>query len=341
MKVLNTQEKYFVSEKFMIIAYLSEKKFKPEIIRFDNQNTLNSALWIDLLNPSKEEELLVEKILSLDIPTREEMQEIELSSRLYKENDALFMTVTMVAKSDSPEPKSDAVTLILVDNKFITVRYIEPLSFALFISHLPKLSPESYNAVTLLVELLDTAIDRLADILENVSRTLDISSQIIFHPKINEQSSDKPDYQKLFQGIGTSGDLNTKVQESLLTFNRSISFFGKKMSTKLDADIESKLIILTKDIKSLKDYGNFLSNKVIFLLDATLGMVSIEQNNIIKIFSIAAVILLPPTLIASIYGMNFDFMPELKWHFGYPFAIVLMLISAWIPYKYFKMKKWL
>ena len=325
----------------MIIAYLCEKKLKPEPITLDNQHELNAALWIDLLNPSKEEESLVEKIIGLDIPTREEMQEIELSSRLYKENDVLFMTVTMVAKSDSSEPNSDAVTLILVGNKLITVRYIEPLSFELFISHLSKLPPESHNAASLLIELLDTSIDRLADILENVSRDLDSYSQIIFHPKINEKSPDKINYQKIFQGIGTSGELNTKVQESLLTFNRLISFFGKRVSPKLDSDMESKLATLNKDIKSLKDHVNFLSNKVIFLLDATLGMVNIEQNNIIKIFSIAAVILLPPTLVASIYGMNFDFMPELKWHLGYPFSIMLMLISALIPYTYFKKKKWL
>ncbi len=325
----------------MLIAYLSENKFKPEIITLDNQQVLSTALWIDLLNPTKEEEHLAENMLGLDIPTREEMQEIELSSRLYNEDDALFMTVTMVAKSDSTEPTSDAVTLILADDKLITIRYIEPQSFALFIAHLSKFPPESYNAVALLVELLDTTVDRLADILENVSRNLDNSSQVIFHPKINGQSSEKPDYQNLFQLIGASGDLNTKVQESLLTINRLISFFGKKITPKLDADIESKLRILTKDIKSLKDHVNFLSNKVIFLLDATLGMVSIEQNNIIKIFSIAAVILLPPTLVASIYGMNFEFMPELKWHFGYPFAIILMLVAAWIPYVFFKKKKWL
>lgn len=325
----------------MIIAYSGEKKLKPETITLDNQSALSTALWIDLLNPSKEEEHLVEKALGLDIPTREEMQEIELSSRLYKEDDALFMTVTMVVKSDSPEPKSEAVTLILADNKLITVRYVEPLSFALFISHLSKCPAESLNAVALLVELLDTSIDRLADILENVSRNLDSYSLNIFHPAINDQPSAKPDYQKLFQRIGASGDLNTKVQESLLTFNRLISFFGAKISPKLDSDMESKLITLSKDIISLKDHVNFLSDKVVFLLDATLGMVTIEQNNIIKIFSIAAVILLPPTLIASIYGMNFQFMPELKWHLGYPYAIVMMLVAAWLPYKYFKMKKWL
>jgi magnesium transporter len=327
----------------MIIAYLNEKKLKPEIVTEDNQDTLNTALWIDLLNPSKEEENLIEKSLSLDIPTQEEMQEIEFSSRLYKENDALFMTVIMVAKSTSSEPTSDAVTLILAKNKLITIRYIEPYSFSLFISNLSKFSSESYNATSLLVELLDVSVDRLADILENLSRQLDNCSQAIFHPilKINKKTSDKLDYKMLLQKIGASGDLNTKIQESLISFNRLMAFFEKNGSSDFESNIKSKLTLIAKDAKSLRDHVTFLSNKVNFLLDATLGMVNIEQNNIIKMFSIAAVILLPPTLVASIYGMNFEFMPELKWHWGYPFSIGLMLISAWIPYKYFKKKNWL
>ncbi|HLF67029.1 MAG TPA: CorA family divalent cation transporter, partial [Gammaproteobacteria bacterium] len=150
----------------MITAYLTKNNLQAETITLDNQHALNDALWIDLLNPTKEEEHLIEKSLGLNVPTREEMQEIELSSRLYKENNAVFMTVTMVAKSDSREPKSDAVTLILVNNVLITVRYIEPLSFVLFTSRLSHLLPEQHNAVSLLIELLDASIDRLADILE-------------------------------------------------------------------------------------------------------------------------------------------------------------------------------
>jgi magnesium transporter len=324
----------------MIVAYSVQNKFKPEITTQDNADVLNHAVWVDLVNPSKEEDSLVERIFSLTIPTREEMQEIELSSRLYKENDTLFMTVIMVAKSDSPSPKSDAVTLIINNNKLITIRYIEPQSFAYFVARLPKIFLNSHHATHLLVEFLDTAIDRLADILENVSHRLDSYSQIVFHPAKNDESA-KPDYQLHLQEIGANGDLSAKVQESLITFNRLITFFSEKISAELDTDMRSRLTILTKDINSLSDYVNFLSNKVIFLLDATLGMVNIEQNNIIKMFSIAAVILLPPTLVASIYGMNFKFIPELSWYFGYPFAIVCMLISAWLPYKYFKRKRWL
>lgn len=325
----------------MITVYLNQNKIQTDIITSENKYLLTDAIWIDLLNPTKEEELLVETILGIDIPTRKEMQEIEFSSRLYKENDSLFMTVTMIAKSDTPQPKSDAVTLILAVNKLITIRYIEPHAFALFISHLKKLSPQDYQAKNLLIELLDVSIDRLADILEDVSHHLDDYSQLIFRTRTNEKHQDKIDYKHHFQDIGASGELGAKVQESLITFNRLITFFLQNDSSKVDKDTKEKLITLTKDIRSLSDYVSFLSNKVNFLLDATLGMVNIEQNNIIKIFSIAAVILLPPTLVASIYGMNFQHMPELSWRWGYPLSILFMIVSAWLPYKYFKKKKWL
>ncbi|HEX2548843.1 MAG TPA: magnesium transporter CorA family protein [Gammaproteobacteria bacterium] len=326
----------------MIIAYSANNKFKPFNITSQNPEAINESLWIDLLNPTKEEETLLENILGIDIPTREEMQEIEVSSRLYKEDGAIFMTVTMVAKSDSLQPNTDAVTLILVGNKLITVRYIEPHSFASIISRIGKILSVDCNAIALLIEILDASVDRLADILEKVSHGLDNYSQAIFRSDVNgNAAADKPDYKHHLEAIAVNGDLTTKVQESLITFNRLITFFGQISFNNLNSEQQSRLTILAKDINSLSDYVNFLSTKINFLLDATLGLVNIEQNNIIKIFSIAAVILLPPTLVASIYGMNFHHMPELAWRWGYPFAILLMLIAAWLPYKYFKMKKWL
>lgn len=326
----------------MIKIYLHKNNVpQVETITATNKDLLHEAVWIDLLNPSKEEERLVEKILELDIPTRKEMQEIEFSSRLYKENGSLFMTVTMIAKSDTPQPKSDAVTLILAGNKLITIRYIEPHAFSLFISRLKKMPLENFQATNLLLELLDVSIDRLADILEGVSHRLDDYSQLIFRSQENHTTPGKLDYKKHFQNIGANGELSTKIQESLITFNRLIIFFQQNISSKTDTETNERLMTLTKDIRSLSDYVSFLSNKVNFLLDATLGMVNIEQNNIIKIFSIAAVILLPPTLVASIYGMNFHNMPELSWHWGYPLSILFMIISALLPYTYFKKKKWL
>lgn len=326
----------------MITGYFQNlTRLEAQVITVENSTLIKDALWIDLLAPTDIEEALVEKNFNLEIPTKKEMQEIEPSNRLYKENDSLFMTATMLAKSDSPEPKTDAVTFILTQQKLITVRYIEPNSFSLFISRFSHATVVELHSGNLLIGLLEATVVRLADILEKISHQLDQFSQIIFHPIVGKHHAESMDYQTLLQNIGANGDLGTKAHESLISFNRLIYFFAQSSKTENYKDIQSNIDIITKDIEALTDHTRFISSKVSFLLDATLGMVNIEQNNIIKIFSVAAVIFLPPTLIASIYGMNFSFMPELHWALGYPFSILLMLLSAWLPYRYFKGKKWL
>lgn len=323
----------------MLVAYIARKKLEPEIITQENEALLKEALWIDLLVPSREEEKLVEHFLNLEIPTREEMVEIEISSRLYKENATWFLTATMIAQHESPDPILDPVTFILTPNQLITMRYIEPRSFKILSNKLQKADPNRYDASTLLLDLLDVTIDRLADTLELVGHRLDEYSKSIFRQP--NDTTDKLDYRHLMQQIGANGDLNTKARESLVTFNRLVGFFGHAEDAKIDNEKQARLATLGKDIDSLSDHANFLSTKINFLLDATLGLVNIEQNNIIKIFSVAAVIFLPPTLVASIYGMNFRFMPELSWKFGYLLAVGMILIAAWLPYRYFKHRKWL
>lgn len=313
-----------------------------ELVEIDetNRHLIQDALWIDLLNPTKLDEKITERALNIDIPTRDEMREIEISSRLYKEDGILFMTATMLAESHTPDVKYDAVTFILTEKQLISIRYIEPQAIKLFSHKLAKQFAHD-DPPTLLIDLLETTVDRLADILEAVGRHLEEHSRGIFRPELSSQTNQSLDYQLLLQQIGVNGDVNTKTRESLVSFNRLITFFTQNMANKLSADNQVRLLTLSKDILSLSDHANFISSKVNFLLDATLGMVSIEQNKIIKIFSVAAVIFLPPTLIASIYGMNFQHMPELYWRGGYGMAIILMLLSAWLPYKYFKSRKWL
>lgn len=320
----------------MIIARRLHQLCVQKEINAINRAFLDEALWIDLINPTSEEEELVEKHLGLSIPTREEMREIELSSRLYKENDALFMTATMIAQAESISPNQDSVTFVVTQKQLITIRYIAPQAFTLFISKLDKVGPID-NPVSLLTELLDVTIDRIADILEIINHQLEHVSKNIFH--YNESPSN--DYRELLQHVGLNGELTSKIIESLLSFNRLISFFDQNSLVKMNEADHLHLHSLIKDISSLNEYSAFLTNKISFLLEATLGMVQIEQNRIIKIFSVAAVIFLPPTLIASIYGMNFHSMPELSWKYGYVYAFVLMLISSWLPYKYFKHRKWL
>lgn len=322
----------------MIVAYsIVQNKIESMEVEVGNYAAVDKAIWIDLISPAKKEEKFIEEHLKLDVPTKKEMKGIEQSSRLYKENGSIFMTATMVAQSKSAEPKADAVTFILSEKKLVTVRYIEPHSFKMFIQRLRKTDASEYGPVSLLIDLYEATTDRLADILETLSHKFDEISKKIFH-----NTSDEPiDYHKLLQRIGSNGDLGAKVRESLASFNRLLVFFEQSAGASFDMDTKVRLSIVMKDLSSLSDYASFISNKVNFLLDATLGMVSIEQNNIIKIFSVAAVIFLPPTLIASIYGMNFHHMPELSWYIGYPMAIVLMLFSSFLPYRYFKSKKWL
>lgn len=323
----------------MLVAYLNQKNFSPQEITAENQALLKEAIWIDLLSPSKEEEAQVEQCLDIDIPTRDDMVEIELSSRLYKENDIVFMTATMIAQSDSPHPKLDPVTFMLTPQQLITIRYIEPQAFKIVSAHSKSLGTTPKDATTLFMDFLDAIVDRLADTLELVGHRLDDYSKIIFRSQ--NKTTPKLDYRKLMQTMGANGDLHTKARESLITINRLIIFFGQTVGAKINNEGQLRLETLNKDIASISDYANFLSTKVNFLLEATLGMVNIEQNNIIKLFSVAAVIFLPPTLIASIYGMNFHIMPELSWKYGYLFSIGMILLAAWLPYKYFKYRKWL
>jgi magnesium transporter len=324
----------------MIFACLNRETLELQEINASNQSSLKEAIWIDLLAPSKEDEDIVENTVGLDVPTREEMQEIELSSRLYRENGTIVMTATMIAHADSPNPKLDPVTFVLTQERLITIRYIDPQSFTLFISRLKKVEIENHNAIGLFIEILDATISRLADILELVGKRLNDCSVTIFRPE-SDSVAEKLDYRQLMQQVGANGDLNAKARDSLNTLNRLLTFFMQTAAARINPENQLRLQTLSKDIASLSDHATFISTKVNFLLDATLGLVNIEQNNIIKIFSVAAVIFLPPTLIASIYGMNFKFMPELSWKGGYLVAISLMLVSAWLPYKYFKSKKWL
>jgi magnesium transporter len=319
----------------MIIASHFEETLIQKEINANNYSFLKDALWIDLINPTSEEEALVEQCIGLNIPTREEMKEIELSSRLYKQNDTLVMTATMIAQAESSSPMSDAVTFVLTKTQLVTIRYIEPQAFILFISRLQKLEHIDNNPSTLLTELLDVTVDRLADILQIINHQLESYSTNL----LQQNGSTNRNYQQLLQQLGINGALNSKMVESLVSFSRLIPFFDQSAVKIIDNHV--RLTTLSKDINALNDHATFLSNKISFLLEATLGMVQIEQNSIIKIFSVAAVIFLPPTLIASIYGMNFQFMPELSWKFGYFLAVALMLFSSWLPYKYFKHRKWL
>ena len=301
------------------------------------------ALWIDLYEPTPEEEKLVESTLGIDVPTREEMKEIEASNRLYEDGGALYMTITIVTRLDTDLPVNSQVTFILGRNKLITNRYVDPLPFRRFVGYAEKHPNVCASAQALLAGLVEAIINRIADVLERVGVNLDGLSEEVFSAPAGRTSarSRSRDSRVVLTGVGQNGELTSKARESLVSLGRLLAFLQQSSEIPTQGDLRARLRTLGRDVLALSDHATFLASKTTFLLEATLGMLNIEQNNIIKIFSIATSVFLPPTLIASIYGMNFHFMPELDWPWGYPLAVVLMVVSAILPLVYFKRRGWL
>jgi magnesium transporter len=300
------------------------------------------AVWFDLVNPDPGEDKLIERRLGIEVPTREEMQEIEVSSRLYVEHHARFMTATLMCNSDTLEPRTTPVTFILAGHKLVTVRYDEPRPFLIVDHRLGRSCSATVNGDSVLMELLDAVVDREADLLERIGSEIDQVSRDIFDQDGDKGPQRSRTYQSMLKTIGSKGDLTSKVRESLVSIGRLMLFLANEAEgMRWPKDTRLQLVSMQRDVQSLSDHATYLSNKITFLLDALLGVVTLEQNNVIKIFSIAAVVLLPPTLVATVYGMNFKNMPELEWQYGYPLALAMMVVAAIVPYIIFKWKKWL
>ncbi|TWT09945.1 magnesium/cobalt transporter CorA [Reyranella sp. CPCC 100927] len=301
------------------------------------------AVWIDLLSPTRSEVQSVEKALGLELPTHEEMLEIEPSSRLYQDGGATFATASLLWHSDSETPEMSPVTFVLGERVLVTIRYGEPKSFSMFQVLAEKQGVVCQSSATVLLGLLDAVIDRLADILERCGIEVDRISKDVFGRATPNGRIHTPThaYTDTLQRIGRQQDIVNKARESLVGLGRVVGFLTISRQPPLDKAGREHLKTLSRDARSLTDHAAFIVTNINFLLDATLGMINIEQNQIIKIFSVAAVAFLPPTLVASIYGMNFEFMPELKWSLGYPLALALMVLSAVVPFLYFRRRKWL
>lgn len=309
------------------------------LVPLEPRDSGETAAWIDLLNPTREEEARVEKLLGVGIPTRDEMVEIEVSSRLYSENDALYMTASLLVGGHGPMPQSAPVTFILTHERLASVRYAEPSVFRTFPEQAKKADSNLKDADSIFIALLEAIIDRTADILEKVGADMDTISTAIFQNEVDKETA-SGDYKALLRRLGRSGDLNSKVRESLVSIGRLVNFLTAECGD-MHADLRERTATMSADIRSLADHASYLAGTTTFLLDALLGLINIEQNGIIKIVSVVSVLIMPPTLVASIYGMNFRFMPELSWPFGYPLALAAMVAAAALPYWYFKRRGWL
>ena len=301
--------------------------------------SFDRVVWIDLVHPTPEDEALVERLVGVNVPTRDDMQEIEMSSRTYDEAGVLFLTAPVLATSKTEKTVSGPISFVLAGNRLVTVRYLEPHSFVRFAETAARQVPGCSTGQAVLIGLLEAIVDRLADILEGQGRTQAAISQSVFVQKRRMKADVK--LSDVLLQIGAAEDLNGMAGESLAAMQRLSGFLTARAEPKGKAQDKVRLKTLLRDIASLQDYAGAQKQKLTFLLDATLGMINIQQSDIIKVFSVVAFVFLPPTLIASIYGMNFAYMPELGWHWGYPAAIGAMVLSAILPYLYFKRKGWM
>jgi len=300
------------------------------------------ATWIDLCEPTRQEEQLVERMLGLDVPTREEMKEIEPSSRLFERGDAIYMTLSTLYGIEEGQPAAEPIAFVLAGNRLVTVRYTRPKPFRMFVEHVQREPELARDALTVLVRLLDTIIDRLADELEDSGTEIErISDHIFRRDESKSRRIPAARLEALLTRIGRSQSLLARIRETAVSSSRVIGFLAASARLRADAAEREHVLSLGADVGSLIDHSAFLAANLTFLLDASLGLISVEQNAALKVFSLAAVIFLPPTLVAGIYGMNFEHMPELKWLAGYPWALGLILMSAILPYLFFKRRGWL
>jgi magnesium transporter len=303
----------------------------------------DDATWIDLEEPTHEEDKLVEQCVRVQIPTREDMSEIEPSSRLYEQNGTLYMTVSALYGVENGHPKSDPISFVLTADRLVTIRYVTPKPVRAFEHHARRDPALVQDAGTALYNLLDSIVDRLADELEGVASEFEKISAHIFSKQSDARRIPAGRLTALLTRIGRAQTLLAKIRETSVSASRMLSFLSGSARLKIEASAvaRDRIASLSNDVQSLLDYSSYLGDNFTFLLDASLGLISIEQNAAMKVFSWVAVVLMPPTLLAGIWGMNFRHMPELQWLDGYPIALASIALSAVLPFFILKRLGWI
>ncbi|QKF67831.1 magnesium and cobalt transport protein [Arcobacter venerupis] len=297
---------------------------------FENNEDKNSVIWIDMLLPTLEEIRAVESMFDMEFPTKQETEEIELSSRYWEENNRIEINSYFLI-NDNKSAFNETVSFILQGTLLISVRYKKLETFNTFTKKL-LISPREFKTgYSIFCQIIDIRIDADADTIENLSKEITKIRKHVFTDYSNDD-------EEILEKISTFEDLNMKIRENLTDKQRILNSLLKSQKF---VDDKQELPIMLKDIKSLIDHTNFNFERLDYLQNIFIGILSIEQNKVIKIFTIVNVIFLPPTLIASIYGMNFDFIPELHWQYGYVLSIVFMIIASITPILIFKKKGWI
>ena len=307
-----------------------------------NAETLRAAIWIDMRDPTEQEVRMVTEATGLRVPTQDEVSEIEASSRLVLRENVLYLSMPLITIADGPRVVSAG--FVLAPDRLITVRFATRLVFDAFIDRLPAGDTPLDSGAHVLMGLLGAIVDRQADALERIHSVLDTISRRVFAlagvGRAGRKIEDRILRDTLAE-LGRNGDLISHIRESQLGAARLLPFIEANTADWLPAEVRSGLATLRDDIVSLNDFDTHLSDKLQFLLDATLGFINIAQNDVIKVLTIASVVGIPPVLITGVYGMNFKNIPEYDWSFGYQFGWAMIILTALIPLVIFRWRKWI
>jgi magnesium transporter len=300
--------------------------------------------WIDAVRPDAQEIAFLERTLGIEVPTLETLSEIETSSRLRSEKDWLHLSIPMIHRKDGFMPALTPLGFVLSKDVLLTVRFKHLKVFDDVLETVSR-CPVQAGGPGALIAILEAIVGHAADVLEGVGGDLDCLSEEIFGTNASNVQRHKPreDGEQLrlvLRKVGRSGDLTSKIEDQLLGMARMVPYVAANAAPYLEAGIRAKLKSLQRDIDSLNDYETHLTDKIQFLLDATLGLTNIDQNNIFRILTVVSVIGIPPTFVASMYGMNFKNIHEYDWAYGYQYGLLLIALSAIVPIIWFKWRGW-
>lgn len=320
--------------------FFKKVKLKPEMVANSNQFS-----WIDICAPKATERKLLQRQFGIDLPNPTKTMSLEESTRFYIEDGVIFLTIFHLYITEHNKLASIPISLVIHKDYLISSRPEPSAKIESFIRQITKpnnqIIKEDSNPLTLSLHFIDVFIENLGNLIELASKNLETISAELFYNESRTTLMTHKDFRLTLQKLGREGSYLSKVREHISRTKRAISYLFAHSSVDSQINVKKIVTSLNHDIDSLETYCTYLSSKINFLLDTVIGLISTEQNSIIKIFSVGAVVFLPPTLIASIYGMNFNYMPELEWVWSYPIVLIIMLLSAIVPLWYFKRKGWL